>query len=99
MTVTSFAEMASFSSMLLLSSLAAVARGDTPVHCLLDQMYGEWTVHMSAPLEGDYSHEPPDCSGSVTDRGSFATMRLLAPNRIAWEGPDTPTDDRLGTFT
>lgn len=26
-------------------------------------------------------------------------MRLVAPNRIAWEGPDTPTGDRMGTFT
>jgi cathepsin C len=93
--------MARMARIAALASFAGIrlAAADTPVHCLLEQMYGEWTVHMSAALEGDYSRGPPDCSAASATEGSYATMRLLAPNRIAWEGPDTPTDDRLGTFT
>ena len=78
--------------------LAAVAAADTPVHCLLEQMYGEWSVTMSAPLHGDFAGGPPDCA-AVRVGPEAETMRLLAPNRIAWEGPDTPTGDRLGKFT
>ena len=83
---------------LLLGGGLSLAAADTPVHCLLEQMYGEWTVKMSEPLTNSTPlSAPPSCEGVALPR--FETMRLLAPNRIAWEGPDTPTDDRMGTFT
>jgi hypothetical protein len=55
---------------------------------------------MSAPMVngGTPLTQPPTCAGVDTSH-TYATMRLLAPNRIAWEGPDTPTDDRMGNFT
>ena len=93
---------ATLTGALVLGVFLGSASADTPVHCLLEQMYGEWTVHMSAPLlAADVSSPlaaPPTCDGVDTSH-TYATMRLLAPNRIAWEGPDTPTDDRIGTFT
>eukprot|EP01050_Picozoa_sp_SAG11_P017753 SAG11_NODE_2595_length_3185_cov_8.000324_2_plen_156_part_00 len=81
------------------AALTALVGADTPVHCLLEQMYGEWTVEMTEPIQTTEQplHSPPTCQGSAFSQSE--TMRLLAPNKVAWEGPDTPTDDRPGTFT
>lgn len=76
--------------------LARPSAGDTPVHCLLEQMYGEWTIEMGTPTNTVLT-ALPSCEGVALP--TAATMRLTAPNIISWEGPDTPTGDRRGTFT
>ena len=74
--VTSIISAANIVTLLCLTmatAFAPLAAGDTPVHCLRQQMYGEWFISMSAPQQIDHSRalsEPPNCTGEALQIGA-----------------------------
>eukprot|EP00329_Picozoa_sp_Boothbay-MS584-11_P002696 23959_5 len=55
--------------------LTRPSAGDTPVHCLLEQMYGEWTIEMGTPTNTVLT-ALPSCEGvAAVNRGDHAPCR------------------------